>query len=214
MELYDAMSTLRAVRRLRPDPIPGGGAGPGVHCRHLGADGRQRAALADHRGQRRSQKAGAGGFVPIPLAGLRSRLPPAHGIDASAAAGEVGTYARRRRLSVRAHARSAGDSRVLLQPAHHGDHRRGSAPGRASSVADRCTRRCRTCCSRAATKASAACSPRSCAWTSLPWKALLELPDDWYTCAHVPIGYPVGSGHGRIARRPKEKMVFDDRWEG
>ena len=45
-------------------------------------------------------------------------------------------------------------------------------------------------------------------------KALLEMPDDWYTCAHVPIGYPVGGGHGHIARRPKEKMIFEDRWEG
>jgi len=41
-------------------------------------------------------------------------------------------------------------------------------------------------------------------------RALLALPDGWYTCAHVPIGYPVRGGHGPIFRRPPEKMVFDD----
>ena len=41
-------------------------------------------------------------------------------------------------------------------------------------------------------------------------RALLELPDGWHTCAHVPIGYPVGGGHGKINRRSVEKMVFTD----
>jgi nitroreductase len=43
-------------------------------------------------------------------------------------------------------------------------------------------------------------------------RALLELPDGWYTCAHVPIGYAVGGGHGKIARKPIDKMVFTDRF--
>ena len=32
----------------------------------------------------------------------------------------------------------------------------------------------------------------------------------WYTCAHVPMGYPVGGGHGPITRKPAEEMVFSD----
>lgn len=44
-------------------------------------------------------------------------------------------------------------------------------------------------------------------------KALLGMPDDWYTCAHVPLGYPVGGGHGPIHRRPVSKMVFEDSWQ-
>jgi nitroreductase len=44
-------------------------------------------------------------------------------------------------------------------------------------------------------------------------KKLLALPADWFTCAHVPIGYPVGGGYGRITRRPLAKMIFRDRWE-
>jgi len=41
---------------------------------------------------------------------------------------------------------------------------------------------------------------------------LLDIPADWYTCAHVPIGYPVLKGHGPISRRPLDKLVFSDQW--
>jgi nitroreductase len=43
-------------------------------------------------------------------------------------------------------------------------------------------------------------------------KALLEIPDPWATCAVIPIGYPEGGGHGPLARRPVDKMVFGERW--
>lgn len=43
-------------------------------------------------------------------------------------------------------------------------------------------------------------------------KELLQMPEDWYTAAHVPIGYPVGKGHGPLTRRPVEKMAFGDKW--
>ena len=43
-------------------------------------------------------------------------------------------------------------------------------------------------------------------------KALLEIPEDWYTCGCVPLGYPVGKGHGPISRRPVEKLCFGDRF--
>ena len=41
---------------------------------------------------------------------------------------------------------------------------------------------------------------------------LLGLPQGWHTAAFVPIGYPVGRGHGPLSRRPLEEMVFGDRW--
>jgi len=43
-------------------------------------------------------------------------------------------------------------------------------------------------------------------------RPLLELPEPWATAAYVPIGYAVGKGHGPISRRPVEEMVFGDRW--
>ena len=43
-------------------------------------------------------------------------------------------------------------------------------------------------------------------------RALLEIPEPWCTAAFVPIGYPVGTGHGPLARRPVEQAVYLDRW--
>ncbi len=43
-------------------------------------------------------------------------------------------------------------------------------------------------------------------------KSLLDIPDAWYTCAYVPIGYPSSKGHGPISRRPVAKMAFRDSW--
>jgi len=41
-------------------------------------------------------------------------------------------------------------------------------------------------------------------------KAALSIPESWATLAMVPIGYPVGRGHGPITRRPPSELVFDD----
>ena len=43
-------------------------------------------------------------------------------------------------------------------------------------------------------------------------KALLGIPDGWGTAAHVPIGWPAGRGHGPLRRRPVEKTAFADAW--
>ena len=43
-------------------------------------------------------------------------------------------------------------------------------------------------------------------------RKLLDIPDQWGTCAHIPIGYPVLRGHGPISRRPVSKLTFLDEW--
>ena len=43
-------------------------------------------------------------------------------------------------------------------------------------------------------------------------RALLGIPEPWCTAAAIPIGYPVLGGHGPISRRPVRKMVFADVW--
>jgi len=43
-------------------------------------------------------------------------------------------------------------------------------------------------------------------------KELLTIPADWGTGAFIPIGYPVGKGHGPVQRRPLAKMAFHDTW--
>lgn len=42
---------------------------------------------------------------------------------------------------------------------------------------------------------------------------LLDIPDDWGTACAVPIGWPKLRGHGPITRRPVEKLAFLDRWK-
>ena len=44
-------------------------------------------------------------------------------------------------------------------------------------------------------------------------RPLLELPEPWATCAFVPVGYPVGTGHGPVSRKPIEEMSYLDRWD-
>ena len=41
-------------------------------------------------------------------------------------------------------------------------------------------------------------------------KNLLEIPDEWHTAAFVPLGYPVLGGHGGITRRPLTEMAFSN----
>lgn len=43
-------------------------------------------------------------------------------------------------------------------------------------------------------------------------KALLDIPDGWYTAAAVPLGYPVGGGYGPIARRDIGDLFYRDAW--
>ena len=43
-------------------------------------------------------------------------------------------------------------------------------------------------------------------------KDVLGIPADWATVGMVPIGYPVGKGHGPITRRPPAAMAFRDRF--
>jgi nitroreductase len=42
--------------------------------------------------------------------------------------------------------------------------------------------------------------------------ALLEIPSPWGTAAAIPIGYPMLRGHGPITRRPVEDLAFLDSW--
>lgn len=43
-------------------------------------------------------------------------------------------------------------------------------------------------------------------------RELLQLPEQWYTAAHVPIGHSVGGGHGPIRRKSVSEMVSRDTW--
>ncbi len=213
MELYDAMSTLRAVRRLRPDPIPeevldrvltaatwaptGGNVQPWriITVR----DAAKKQALEDLYRPRWQA------YVP----GYRERtasMPPQQQAksERTLAAGDY--------LSEHMHEApviAVFCYNPFIMAITDEDQPRPSVVGGGSVYpsVQNLLLACRN-------------EGLGCVLTTLLCmdepgvKALLEMPDDWYTCAHVPIGYPVGGGHGHIARRPKEKMIFEDRWEG
>ncbi len=40
--------------------------------------------------------------------------------------------------------------------------------------------------------------------------AALDIPERWATLAMIPIGYPVGRGHGPISRQPPSVLAYDD----
>lgn len=42
---------------------------------------------------------------------------------------------------------------------------------------------------------------------------LLDIPEPWGTAAAIPIGYPALGGHGPITRRPVEKLTYSDGWD-
>jgi nitroreductase len=44
-------------------------------------------------------------------------------------------------------------------------------------------------------------------------KELLAIPENWATAAYLPIGYPQGRGHGPLTRKPIDKVSFLDRWD-
>ncbi len=41
-------------------------------------------------------------------------------------------------------------------------------------------------------------------------RALLAIPDAWGTAAAIPIGHPVGRGHGPVTRKPISEMAYAD----
>jgi nitroreductase len=44
-------------------------------------------------------------------------------------------------------------------------------------------------------------------------QALLDIPEGWGTCAHIPLGWPASKGHGPIARRPVAGLAKLDSWD-
>jgi nitroreductase len=211
MDLYEAMSTLRAVRRLRPDPLP-----DDVLDRILTA----------------ATWAPSGGNVqpwrvvvvrdPLLRRGLGDLYRPEwarYGAGARAGLERLNGEARARQARMLAAAdhlgEHFGDAPVILvfcfNPAHMAIT--DSGLGRPSVVGGGSVY-------PAVQNAMLACRAEAvgCTLTTLlcyreaEVKALLGIPDDWYTCAFMPIGFPVLRGHGPISRRPVDRLAYADRW--
>ena len=211
MELYDAMSTLRAVRRIRPDPVPdevlervfraatwapSGGNHQGWRIVAV-RDPAKKQALED------LYRPHWEGYVPGYEAHMADMPEPARSSSERALA--AGTY-----LATHLHEAPVvavfcfNPGRMTITDQ---DLDRPSVVGGGSVYP-------------AVQNLLLACRNEGlgCVLTTLlcreegAVKKLLDIPEDWFTCAHVPIGYPVGGGHGPISRKPVADMVFWDRF--
>jgi len=207
--LYDAMSTLRAVRKLRTDPIP-----DDVLKRML-----QAAAWAPS----------GGNVQPWRIVAVRDQQRRSQIGDLYRSQWE--TYGK---LSRRGLDRLEGEARAkqerMLAAGDHLGENMGAAPvllvvcfnpklmaitdadlGRPSVVGGGSVY-------PAIENLMLACVNEGigCTLTTLlcyeedSMKEVLGIPEDWHTCGVVPIGYPVGKGHGPITRAPIEKLVYEN----
>jgi nitroreductase len=212
MGLYEAMRTLRAVRKLRPDPIP-----DDVIRRVLEA-----ASWAPTGGNRQPWR-----IVLVRERAKKQRLGELYSTSWS-------NYVKHYRAAIPADAspeERARAQRTLAagdyMAAHFGDvpvvaifcfnpnnmaitdskQKRPSVVGGGSvyTAVENLLLACRA-------------EGLGCVLTTLlceyepEVRAMLAIPDPWYTAAAIPIGYPVGRGHGPIIRRPVEQLTYVDSW--
>ena len=210
-DLYDVMSTLRAVRRLRPDPVP--------------------ADVLDRVLQAACWAPTGGNMQPWRIIVVRS--PEKKQALADIYAPEWKTYTEFGRRRAERQQLPAADMAKLERTLAAGDYLAAhlhEAPAILLFFADpammaitdknldRISMVGGGSVYTAVENAMLACVAEGlgCTLTTLHCirepevKAALDIPEGWATLAMVPIGYPIGKGHGPIARRPPAELVFDD----
>jgi nitroreductase len=210
--LYEAMRTLRAVRRLRPDPIP-----DAVLRRVLDA-----ACQAPSGGNRQ----------PFRIVVVRDRAKLARLGTLYAEEWQIYTGQHRQQTASAPERVRSDDQRMLDAGNHLADHF-GELPAllvfcfdpRQMAITDADLARVSVVGGAsvypAVQNALLACRAEGlgCVLTTLlcrredEVRKLLEIPEPWGTAAAIPIGYPVGRGHGPITRRPPEELAYADRWK-
>jgi nitroreductase len=212
LELYAAMRTTRAVRRLRPDPVP-----DDVLQRVLEA-----ATWAPSGGNRQPWR-----IIVVRDAAIKEALGKLYQAPWNA-------YAAPLRAALAALPEAASDKprRNLAAAQHLADHLH-EAPlilvfcfdPRALAITDAKLARPSVVGGAsiypAVQNLLLACRAEGlgCVLTTFLCMAeaqvrpLLALPEPWATAAFVPIGYPIGRGHGEpVTRQALSEMVFADRF--
>lgn len=211
MDIYEAMSTLRAVRRLKPDPIPDDvldrvltaatWAPTGGNHQSWRIIAVQDAALK--QGLEDLYRPHWESYIPGYEAHMQN-MPPAQA-ESSRKALEAGTY-------LATHMHEAPVICVFCFDLNHitvtdADLDRQSVVGGGSiypAVQNLLL---------AARNEGLGCVLTTLLCMEEPEvKTLLDIPPEWHTAAYVPLGYPVLGGHGPISRKPIEKMVYRDQF--
>ena len=207
--LYEAMSTLRAVRRLRPDPIP-----DDVLGRVL-----QAACWAPTGGNQQPWR-----VIAVRSPERKQALADIYGPEWTRYAANFGP-----RLEALEGEERARWERILVSGDYLAEHLAEApvilmfiADFRAMAVTDAKLDRISLVGGGSVyppvQNAMLACVAEGlgCTLTTLHClreaevQAALDIPKEWATAAMIPIGYPVLSGHGPITRRGVEHMAFDD----
>ena len=211
IDLYEAMRTLRAVRRLRPDPIP-----EDVLYRVLEAatwaptgGNRQAWRIIVVKDPARKQRLGEL-YKQVTLPYTKSYM--------ERLAGAPEEERRKAERTIRAShylAEHFGESPVLLVVCFNPeglavtdaklDRQSVVGGGSIYPAVENLLLACRA-------------EGLGCVLTTLlcmeepAVRKLLGIPDPWGTAVVVPIGYPVLRGHGPISRRSVEELAFTDAW--
>jgi nitroreductase len=211
VELYEAMSTCRAVRRLRPDPIP-----DAVLDRLL-----QAAAWAPTGGNVQPWR-----VVLVRSPTLKQSLAELYSRQWSAYSGQV-----RKNLAPLPDSRRAPHERTLAAGDYLASHF-GETPVIAvfcfdpaqMAITDEGLERPSVVGGGSVYPAvqnfllAARAEGLGCVLTTLlcqreaEVKKLLDIPPQWGTCAAIPLGYPASKGHGPLTRKSPDKLAFRDRW--
>ena len=211
IDLYEAMRTLRAVRRLRPDPIPEDVLYRVLEAATWAPSGGNRQAwrIIVVKDPTRKQRLGEL-YKQVTLPYTKSYM--------ERLAGAPEEERKKAERTIRASdylAENFGESPVLLVVCFNPDGLavtdakldRQSVVGGGSiyPAVENLLLACRA-------------EGLGCVITTLlcmeepEVRELLGIPDPWGTAAVVPIGYPVLRGHGPISRRSVEEMAFADAW--
>jgi nitroreductase len=211
LSLYDAMSTLRAVRRLRPDPIPADVLHRVLEAATWAPSGGNAQSWRMLVVQERSLKASLGALYAERWAAYTAHYrdlmagQPADAVERSERTLAAGNYLADHFAETPAVLIFCFNP--LAMAITDSEQDRPSVVGGGSIYP-------------AVQNAllAARAEGLGCVLTTLlcqeepKVRELLEIPDPWYTAAAIPLGYPVGGGHGPIRRRPPEKMAFSNRW--
>lgn len=211
MDLYEAMRTTRAVRRLRPDPVDEGALRRVLEAATFAPSGGnlqpwRAIVIREPETKRRLQALYAAAwreYAKARRALLASAPEPAREKHLrSLAAGDV-------------LAESLGEAPVIVLFCFHPGllHVTDAALGRLSVVGgaslypavQNLLLACRVE-GLGATLTTLLCEAEPAL------RELLGIPEPWAVSAMVPIGHPQGRGHGPVARNPVEAMCFAEGW--
>lgn len=211
VELYEALCTTRAVRRLRPDPIPDGVLERVLRaatCAPTGGNAQPWRVLVLKDPERKRLLAEH--FVPTwqsyssPGRELMQRLPEdkrARGMKVMAAGDHLAAHFAEAPVVLA----FFHDPRLLASEGEDDPQPKFLFGGSLYPAIQNLLLACRA-------------EGLGGVLTTMTWRReaevrrALEVPEPWRLHAIVPIGFPMAGGHGPLARKPLSSMAYQDRW--